>query len=377
MKKRAPEGDLPAVGDFHVAHQDAGRRPAQRRAEHQGDALAMFRRRSHQESAPLKLFSPRRHRGRRGKRELPRKIVMLECQCRSTTLLEESADPNCQSRFLFFVLLLALPLRPLCLCGEIWTVRQATAAGHGDAEFLAPGLQRREDAVIKLDAVFQLFLAAAKAGFAWQAHAIESRSWQRGAAGVRDPFGLTHEIFAAAEQRGIEYLHANIRRPAFDRVRAAVTRQRRRPTVCQRDQRRRSFCAPSILESVATMKMSTALAPGTQAPDFSLRSTPDQLRSRLRFVFWSFRSGKIHPDAQHAAEAAEAGRRPGPLLGNARCTLRAPVGAGRPGHADVLHQRPAPQSRVGSRNSVRGAAAGVAETLTAERSDSHGHDYRQ
>lgn len=54
------------------------------------------------------------------------------------------------------------------------------------------------------------------------------------------------------------------------------------------------------------MKMSTALAPGTQAPDFSLRSTPDQLRSRLRFVFWNFPLREIHPHAQHAAEAAEA-----------------------------------------------------------------------
>src|SRR5258706_6995991 len=45
---RSPESDFPAVGDFHVAHQDACSSPAQCGADHQGDALAMLRRRAHQ-----------------------------------------------------------------------------------------------------------------------------------------------------------------------------------------------------------------------------------------------------------------------------------------------------------------------------------------
>src|SRR5258706_7571790 len=70
--------------------------------------------------------------------------------------------------------------------------------GHGDAEFLAPGLQGGEDAGIKFDAVLQLFLAAAQAGFAGQADAVGAGARWRGAAGGRESLRAAVGNFACA-----------------------------------------------------------------------------------------------------------------------------------------------------------------------------------
>ena len=50
-------------------------------------------------------------------------------------------------------------------------------------------------------------------------------------------FGLAGEILRAAEQRRIEHLHADVRRPAFDGIRAAVSRQALRQCLDQQPER--------------------------------------------------------------------------------------------------------------------------------------------